>query len=199
MLLNNTNIKFVEETHQYFRHDGQELFGITGVISRQLFPDKYKNVPKNILQNKARRGQEIHNQCFTYDMFGTIESMETEMYANLKNRENFNVIDSEYLVSDLSNFATAIDKVFTFDGYSKNEVDICDIKTTYKLDKQYISWQLSIGKYLFNLNNPKVKVKKLYTIWIKDKAELIEIEEKPIDQVIKLLECEIKGVRFLEN
>lgn len=37
-------VVFNEENHTYFLGEKQ-LRGITGMISRQLFPDKYKGVP----------------------------------------------------------------------------------------------------------------------------------------------------------
>ena len=36
------------------------LKGITGMIGRQLFPDKYSNVPEGLLRSAAEKGKAIH-------------------------------------------------------------------------------------------------------------------------------------------
>ena len=56
---------------------------------------------------------------------------------------------------------------------------------------------MSIYAYLFELQNPLIKVDKLFGIWLRgDKSELVEIERKPDSEVKKLLECEIKGEQY---
>ena len=42
-------VVFNEENHTYFLGEKQ-LRGITGMISRQLFPDKYKGVPDHVMR-----------------------------------------------------------------------------------------------------------------------------------------------------
>ena len=76
------------------------------------------------------------------------------------------------------------------------KVCLGDVKTTYQLDKEYISWQLSIYKYLFNLINPDIEVDKLYAIWVRDGATLHEVPEIPQEEVIELLECEREGRQY---
>ena len=85
-----------------------------------------------------------------------------------------------------------IDKVMIKGG----KVCLGDVKTTYQLDKEYISWQLSIYKYLFNLINPDIEVDKLYAIWVRDGATLHEVPEIPQEEVIELLECEREGRQY---
>ena len=75
-----------------------------------------------------------------YDMIGEAKTEEVKWYAEMKENEGFEVIDSEYLVTDGTHFASAIDKVIRRNG----KVCLGDVKTTYELDKDYISWQLSI-------------------------------------------------------
>ena len=99
-------------------------------------------------------------------------------------------------VSDNEYFASNIDCVWEKD----EKISLGDIKTTASLDREYLSWQLSIYAYLFELQNPLIKVDKLFGIWLRgDKSELVEIERKPDAEVKRLLECEIKGEQFLPN
>ena len=44
-----SSVVFSEENHTYFLGEKQ-LKGITGMISRQLFPNKYKDIPEYILK-----------------------------------------------------------------------------------------------------------------------------------------------------
>lgn len=47
-------VVFNEENHTYFLGEKQ-LRGITGMISRQLFPDKYKGVPDHVMRRAANK------------------------------------------------------------------------------------------------------------------------------------------------
>jgi hypothetical protein len=194
MKLNDSGVIFIEEPRGYWFGDIQ-LEGLTGMIGRQLFPNKYSAVPEHILENAAKRGHKIHEDIQMYDMIGEVGSDAVKWYAELKKKEKFEVIDSEYLVTDKTHFASAIDKVLVKNG----KVCLADIKTTYELDKDYISWQLSIYKYLFNLINPGIKVDKLYAIWVRNGAKMDEVPEIPQEEVIELLECEREGRQYVRK
>ena len=89
------------------------------------------------------------------------------------------------------NFASPID-IVTSDLY------LCDIKTTYALDEDYCSWQLSIYAYLFEVQNPDLQVKGLRAIWLKGStAKVVDVDRISIpEEVKKLLDCEIKGEQY---
>ena len=57
-----SSVVFSEENHTYFLGEKQ-LKGITGMISRQLFPNKYRDIPEYILKKAAEKGSRIHGQC----------------------------------------------------------------------------------------------------------------------------------------
>ena len=194
LVLNDSGVVFIENPRGYWIGE-THLEGLTGMIGRQLFPDKYKAVPENVLAKAAERGHRIHEEIQVYDMFGEISSEEVKWYADMKKDKKFDVIDSEYLVTDGTHFASAIDKVIVKDG----KVCLADVKTTYELDKEYISWQLSIYKYLFNLLNPDIEVDKLYAIWVRDGASLHEVPEIPQEEVIELLNCERQGIQYIRK
>lgn len=186
------------EDHQYWMGD-KRLFGITGIISRQLFPDKYKAVPEKILKAAAARGTKVHEDLEMYDMFGIAESEQAKQYADLKKEKKFEVIDNEYIVTDYTDFATPIDKLVRFKDTPKGVVDLADVKNTAVLDLKSLSWQLSICKYLFNIVNPDIKVGKFYAIWTKNGVSLHEIEEIPQEEVIELLNCEREGRQYIRK
>lgn len=68
MKLAQSPVIFNEIDHTYFFGDTQ-LSGITGIISRYLFPDKYNNVPPYVLEKARLRGSEIHSQLEQYFLF----------------------------------------------------------------------------------------------------------------------------------
>lgn len=189
--MRDSGVIFEPIAHTY-EYNGKFLKGITGMISKHLFPSQYKDVPKYILDRAARRGTEIHERLITTDMFDEVETEEQADYLAMKQQYNINVLDSEYLVTDFEHFATAIDKVFKIG----DDMYLGDVKTTYVLNKEYLSWQLSIGHYLFNLVNPDIEIKGYKAIWVKDGVTLHDIEPIPMEEVKKLLNAEINGEEY---
>ncbi len=193
--LKKSDVEFNQELHIYTLGD-ITLQGITGMIGRQLFPQKYSDVPKEILDKAAKRGSLIHETIEVMDDLGvTSDSEEAKGYTELKELYGLQYEASEYLVSDNRHFASCIDKVYRESGF---EFSLGDIKTTYNLDKDYIRWQLSIYAYLFELQNPECKVVRLFGIWLRGNIhELVEVQRIP-DEVIKnLLESEVEGRQFV--
>lgn len=82
----------------------------------------------------------------------------------------------------------------------EGEISLADIKTTYRIDKESLSWQLSIYAYLFERQNPGLKVRNLYGVWLRgDKSELIPVERRSDEEVMRLMECEVKGEKYLST
>jgi len=186
MKLKQSKVKYDPIEHTYLLN-GIFLSGITGIISRYFFPKKYDGIPKHILENAKEKGHRVHTACELYDEAGLTSHgvVELQRYISICEENGLKHLASEYIVSDEKHVATPIDKVFEA---GKNLVDIGDIKTTYSLDKEYLSWQLSICAYLFELQNKRIKVNKLYAIWLReDKDDLVEIERKSDQAVIDLL------------
>ena len=190
--LNPSWVVFNEEEHTYTLN-GKQLHGITGMLSRQLFADKYKGIPDSVLRVAAERGSKIHKDCEFHDATGLApETIEGKNYSQL--RKDFHVVANEYTVSDNDYFASNIDCVWELG----NQVILADIKTTSHLDEDYISWQLSIYAYLFELQNPHLKVSKLYAVWLRgDIAKLVEVPRKDDDVVVSLLNSEKRGEAYL--
>lgn len=195
MELIKSQVIFNQEAHTYTLN-GVQLQGITRMIERQLFPKKYENVPQFILDRAAERGSFVHEVCELVDDLGVSHaSLEAKNYQKLKEENNLVYEVSEYLVSDNEYFASCIDKVYR---ESESEFSLGDIKTTYKLDNEYVRWQLSIYAYLFELQNPWAKVKRIFAIWLRGEiAELVEEERIPSDIIVNLLSAEISGLQFV--
>lgn len=189
--LTNSRVVFNKEHHTYHL-DGRQLQGITGMLHRRLFPMEYANIPQEILDNAARRGSAIHDTCEAYDNGEQVYTeyvAEVDAYAEATKKKKLRHLASEYMVTDGDYFASAIDKVFEVDDHT---VDLGDIKTTSKLNKEYVAWQLSIYAYLFESQNPHLKVRNLYAIHIRDgKCKIVKVERIADAKVIALMADEI--------
>lgn len=191
-----SSVLFDKDTHTYTTPEGVCLQGITGIIERQLFPDKYSGVPEFVMKRAAERGSFVHEVCELVDDLGIEhESEEARNYQKIKESYGLQYEASEYLVSDNEHFASCIDKVYR---ESDSEFSLGDIKTTYKLDKEYVRWQLSVYACLFEKQNPGCKAVRLFAIWLRGSvAELVEVERIPDGIILELLSAEIEGRKFI--
>lgn len=181
----NDHVSFYESDHIYLNIFDETITGLTSILGKTIFADKYSNIPLYILNKAADYGTKIHSLCQENDMFGGFSCIEVENYIKIKEENNLIPIENEYLVSDNSRVATLIDVIFES---SENSVHLADIKTTSKLDEEYLSWQLSICAWLFEMQNPEVNVDKLFGIWLrKEKYKLIEVERKKNNEIEELL------------
>jgi hypothetical protein len=186
MMLNDSPVRYDAIAHTYTAPDGRQLRGITGLLKERLGLGSYDGVSEEVLQRAAERGTEVHRLCEEWDNIGQYPegNADAEAYIALQADNDLRHVCSEYLVSDGHTYASPIDKVFK----RGHVYDLADIKTTYRLDKEYVSWQLSVYAFLFELQNPLLSVGNLYAIHLRNgKAKMVAVERKPIDQVKKLL------------
>lgn len=199
MMFNQPNVVFDETAHTYTNADGKQLSGVTSLLKRQLFSGKYGGISEETLARAAERGNLIHRQIEMYESLGGGETStpELEAYIKLKEENGFKAVATELLVSDEENVASSIDIVFE----KILRVFLVDVKTTSNLDMEYLSWQLSIYKYLFLLKNPTAKVRGLFAIWLPKpqygKPKIVAVEEKPLSWVKDLIETDARGEKYV--
>lgn len=194
--LKDSGVSFDAEAHRYFLN-GIELNGITGLLHKQVFPDMYHDIPKWVLDRAAERGTMVHESIELLDAgFEPAESTpELDSYKRIKADNGLKTIANEYIVTDSEHFASGIDLVL---GDKDGNIVIADIKTTSVLNLDYVQFQLSIYAYLFELQNPELKVSKLYALWLRgDKSEFTEVERIDTNIVKDLLQCEVEGRKFI--
>lgn len=189
-LRKNKEVAFNEWLHVYTASDGHTLIGVTELMKRHGLSPDYGGISKDVLEKAAARGTAIHQLLQDYDDGkAVIEDENLKAYKAL----GLKVHCSEYLVSDNEIVATFIDKVL-------DDCSLADVKTTSSVHRRPLEWQLSIGAYLFELQNPGKKVPHLYCIHVRDgKAKLIEVSRIPNEAVERLLECERCGVVYSDN
>lgn len=198
--LNESNVIYIEDTHEYFTPDFKKLHGITRFINEQLFPGKLDGIPESVLSLATERGKRVHEECENIDNEGIeAESKQGENYLRLKSDFGLTHIASEYIVTDNEFIASPIDKVYL--GRYSDSVILGDIKTTYKLDMLYLSWQLSIYAYFFERQNSHLRVDALLAIWLRgeDTDSIVQVERIPDKEIEIFLQCCKGGLKYVDN
>lgn len=191
MKLVKSKVRFDEEQHRYFLGE-KELSGITGTLIKKAFPDTYKDIPDAVLAKAAERGSVVHQNL---ELFDTVFNSDVNiMHSVLPEVKDYNEmiisyglhhVDSEYLVTDNENFASAIDKVL---ADNEGNIYLADIKTTATLHYDNVSLQLSIYAKWFEEQNPDLKVKEIVCMWFKNGQSkfqpLPRVSDEQIDELI---------------
>jgi len=175
---------FDEQKHEYW-YKGKKLSGITGLVSKKLGL-KYNGA---FVGEHTEEGIHVHKAVQRWIETGDPESVHpgvqwliNNVFAYVKGTGRFY---SEVLVSDLDQYASAVDVVFqSYDMEELRVVDIFDIKKgVFKRD--YVTWQLSIYKYLIEKYTGYI-VKSCSCLCLRDK-EVYPIFPKDYTQVEKLM------------
>ena len=188
--MNKSNVIYDEVVHSYHLN-GKKLKGITGTLIPHAIGQKYADVPEHILAEKAKYGKLVHSEI-EMSLNGFEPSEPTPEFLAFKNWDApVKFIKSEFIVTDNENFATPIDGI-------DEDYNLYDWKTTAVLDKESISWQLSICAYFNELQGNKVN--KLYAVHLRgDECTLHEIERKPNEEVKKLIECYLNNDPYIST
>lgn len=195
MSLKQSQVVFNKGDHSYTYVDDNfnatAYSGVTSILKNVLYPEKYKGVDKDVLKRSAERGTRIHELCQATDTIPTKPQEEDKYYQDevtnyktIKKDNGIEMIANEYLVSNskwkVASQIDCIDKAY----------NLYDIKTTYTLDKDYVSWQLSFYAELFEEQNPSLTAGKLYAIWLRGEAyQLVEVPRKSRGQIENVLEA----------
>ena len=206
--LKQCSVIFNEEGHTYFMPEKEKyLSGITGMLERQLFPDTYVGIPKAIIRQAAEYGKEVHQSIEDFDMnWKNDGTQEVADYISLTTEQGLVHETSEYLITDNENYASMIDKVYRVDDCT---FDIGDIKTYGVMTpekREKARWQLSVYAYLFELQNKKAKVRRIFILHIRNKpkkdgsfdhiSDFIELKRIPFEIVKELLLADSMGEQF---
>lgn len=202
---------FQENPHGYYLGSFQ-LSGITSLIHAATGLGVYEDASdyvKNFLVPKAgEKGTAVHNSIEHFDKTGDKiteydlplnghldVSAQLENYIKLK--EGYDALANEYTVSDNLMYASNIDNVWV--SRSTGGIYLVDTKTN-NLDLfpggedaliEYLSWQLSCYAYLFEKQNPELKVEGLLGNWLRDEKCKQWVISRKDDAIIRqLLDCD---------
>ena len=200
-LASNERVFFDPAAHLYLLDGEKLLTGLTTLMSKHHLSPDYSNIPEKVLMAAAEKGTAIHKLLQDYDEGNALLNEPlVEEYRDAIHEAGLKHLASEYMVSDNEIVATFIDKVF--DTGIPNVVDLADVKTTIKVHKRSLAWQLGAGIVLFERQNPGIKVRNVFCIHIdKDTRKLrglIPITPVSETEVDELLSCERSGQIFLD-
>ena len=171
--LKDSGVIFDEENHTY-KLGEKYLSGITSVLHRNLFPDEFDGINEEILNKAAKYGTAVHKSIEDFESQWINDgSQEVADYIQIIKDYNLSHEISEYTITDGENYASNIDKVYRV---SDDTFNLADLKTygvmsSYKLEKA--KWQLSIYAMMFEKQNPKAKVGRLFVIHIRNKEKTV--------------------------
>lgn len=205
-----SQVKFSEQPHGYFLQ-GVQLSGITTLIKAAtglgVYAEASDYVKEFLIPKAGEKGTAVHNSIEKYDKTGEkITEYDLplnghlDVSAQLENyimlREGYDPVDNEYTVSDNLMYASNIDNVWQ--KKDTGGVWLVDTKTN-NLDLypggedaliEYLSWQLSCYAYLFEQQNPTLKVEGLLGNWFRDaQCKQWTIARKDNDIIKQLLDC----------
>ena len=206
--LKDSGVLFDEVAHTYLLGD-KYLSGITGMLQRQFFPDEFEGIPKYIVDQAAEYGTSVHQSCEDFDHSwindGTVEVQD---YIQICHQHGLTHECSEYTVTDGKDWASRIDKVYRV---SDDTFDLADIKTYGQMTPEKLAkarWQLSCYAAMFEMQNKKAKVGRLFILHIRNKqkkdgswdhiAEIIFVNRIPSDIIEDLLATDLLGEQFAD-
>jgi hypothetical protein len=202
-------VEFSENPHGYFLQ-GIRLSGITTLIKAAtglgVYADASDYAKEYLIPKAGEKGTAVHHAIEQYDKTG--EKMteydlplngHLDVSAQLENyimlREGYEPVDNEYTVSDNLMYASNIDNVWQ--EKETGGIYLVDTKTN-NLDLypggevaliEYLSWQLSCYAFLFEKQNPTLKVAGLLGNWFRDaQCKQWVIERKPDSLIMELLD-----------
>ena len=186
-----SKVVFNPENHTYI-FEGKQLSGVTSLLSATLFKDKYSGIDEEVLRKAAAYGTGVHETIELFETMGFDDvGNELTNYKKICKEHGIRAIESEYLISDNSRIASSIDLVME---NVARDVVLVDIKTTSGgIDRDYLSWQLSIYAYLFE-SQTGILVGELACIWLRhEESEYMPIPRRSNGDVMQLLDEYFSG------
>lgn len=174
-------VEFIKDTHTYLVN-GVIVPSVSEILRDTVFADKYKDVPAFVLQRAATFGKAIHDAIEHSDSILLNEEQQVvyDRWLTLKDKHKIKPIHHEQITHYEMDYAGTFDMIAEMNG----EQCLVDIKTTYNLDIEYLSWQLSMYALAYGFAG------KLYAVWLPKRkgAKLVEIKYKEEYEILELLE-----------
>ena len=184
-------IKFDEKTHTYTLGN-KELISVTRLLKLAGVSTDYSFVNNEVMKKASEKGVLIHKEIEEYIKNGKVGFTE-ELYAFIDylKENDLEPIASELMVHD-DEIAGTIDLILK--NRKTGEIELDDIKTTYSVNKDYVSWQTSMYKHLYG-----EQVDKLKCLHLKgDKLKAIELTKKTPEQIASLYQL-LKDGTMVKN
>lgn len=136
-------LEYIDETHTYLV-DGVIVPSITQIMKIK-FGNKYNGISKEILNNAAKKGTEVHEAIERLCKTGEVTDLkEVKNFMFLQKQYKFEVLENEVPIilfkDDIPIAGGRLDLVLNMKGL----VGGGDIKRTSTLDKEYLAYQLNL-------------------------------------------------------
>lgn len=197
-LRNNDKVFFEPISHTYLMGD-KMLIGVTSLMEKHGLSPDYSGIPKATLMKAAEEGTAIHREIEDYDNgISVLRTPLIEEYIAICQERGLIFAQNEFLVSDNELVASSIDGVYG----PENAISLVDYKTTQKVHRRSLEWQLGIYRVLFE-RQTGLKVANCYCLHI-DKKEraikgLVPIEPVSEAEVDALLLAEKEGRIYIDE
>ena len=176
--INGGVLEYIDETHTYL-YDGVVLPSVTQLLQKK-FGSKYDGIPKIVLQRAAERGTALHKAIEDYEYQGIeTDLIELQNYKRLKEEHGFSVMGNELpVVLFKDGEAVAAGRCDLFLA-NQGVFGLGDIKRTYRLDRQYLAYQLNLYRVAF-MQSYGVTIDFLRGIHLRE--EVAKYVEIPVDE-----------------
>ena len=176
-------IKFYEDTHTY-TVGGIIVPSVSKIVQFKLKTD-FSKIPPHILQNAADFGTSVHEgveALIKKDVWTPHDERASRCvfgYAHLMHEHGWVVEEMEQAVAYKTHYAGRFDQVIRI-GEKRY---LADVKTTYKLNAESLSWQLSLYELAYG------KLDGLKCIWLEKngKANLVEVARIPEKELLEVI------------
>ena len=201
-------INYDETTHTYTNAETNEtLISVTQLLEKHgLAPNynfmKQNEILKEKLEQKANYGKLIHEEIENFVNNGEDGwTPELDSFKQLCEKENIKPIHCEKKVA-YGSVAGTLDLLCDINGKRY----VIDIKTTSTLHRNTVAWQTSLYAYLdakSQIEN-KENSNSMYDFFMdigaihfdNGEAKLVLLEKIPLENIVKLLQCEEDGVFY---
>jgi len=168
-------VTYIPDEHLYLDSNGVLIPGVSTLLGFK-FKEQYKNIPEEILKNKAQYGTEVHAAIESY-IKGEKQEINTQINSALK--EYIRITEEallkpkeiEKMVDYKERYAGRFDAI-TVDNI------VVDYKTTYSTSEEKWGWQLGYYALAIKEYNKKVNTEFGYVVWLpkNKKGRLIRVD-----------------------
>lgn len=192
-------INFDSATHTYTRNN-EKYTSVTTLLKQYNISADYSNIPTDVLQKAAQRGNVTHKAIEDYVKTGTVDPNNVDLdnfikYTVARGIDRTTSISEEIIYDDTFKIAGTIDLQYVDNG----EEIIADHKTTSQIHYESVAWQLSIYNYIKCKGDViQYYIKKLKVLhYYQGKLIVKEIPPIEYDEVVKLLNAHLIGAPYV--
>lgn len=180
-------LEYIDATHTYL-YNGVVLPSVTQLLQKK-FGSKYDGIPKSVLERAAERGTALHNAIENYEQLGIeTELVELHNWIALKAEHDLSVMGNELpVVLFKDGQAVAAGRCDLF--LAKHGVfGLGDIKRTYRLDRNYLTYQLNIYRVAF-MQSYGIKIDFLRGVHLREEVSQcveITVDESLVNEILNM-------------